>query len=167
MKLSLVVCSHEEKSNMKNFFNKTIKSINLLYRASDNGFLTSKFHEKCDGIANTLTVIETEFNRKIGGFTPCAWDSPEDNGYGADNLKESFIFSLTNNDKFTLGIREYAVLNGRAWGPTFGIGFDLHVCDKADSQNNSYAKVCRIYDNNNYIYNDVESWKRFTGSSAE
>ena len=151
MKLSLVVCSHEEKSNMKNFFDKTIKSIDLLYRASDNGFLASKFHEKCDGIVNTLTVIETEFSRKIGGFTHLAWNSPpQGSEYKADNSNESFIFSLTNNDKFTLRTREHAVLNGRAYGPTFGGGFDFYVCDKADSQNLSYANVCRTYNNNNY-----------------
>jgi hypothetical protein len=150
MQLSLVVCSLEEKSNMKNFFDKTIKSIKLLYRASDNGFFISKFHEKCDGIANTLTVIETEFNKKIGGFTPCAWDSPQYSEYEADNLKESFIFSLTNNDKFTLRTQERAAFHCSIYGPTFGLGFDLHVCDKADSQNNSSAKVCRIYNNDDY-----------------
>jgi hypothetical protein len=47
----------------------------LLYRASEHEFSVKKFHELCDGIANTLTVIKTEFDNKIGGFTPLKWRS--------------------------------------------------------------------------------------------
>ncbi len=36
MKFSRVICTLEEKSTIMKFFNKTIKQISLLYRASDN-----------------------------------------------------------------------------------------------------------------------------------
>jgi hypothetical protein len=75
MKLSRVVCTPEEKSNIMKFLAKTIKSMKLLYRASDHGLSVKKFHEKCDGVANTLTVALTEFDKKIGGFTPLKWSS--------------------------------------------------------------------------------------------
>ncbi len=77
MKLSLIACTSEEKLRIKKFFTKTVKQAKLLYRASDNDFCTKKFHDKCDGIPNTLTVIWTEFDKKIGGFTPLKWSNPQ------------------------------------------------------------------------------------------
>ena len=50
-----------------------MKCTKLLYRASKNEFCLKKFHENCDGIANTLIVILTGYNKKIGGFTPLKW----------------------------------------------------------------------------------------------
>jgi hypothetical protein len=67
------------------FFSKPIKSVKLLYRASEHEFCAKKFHEKCDGVADTLTVIWTEFDKKIGGFTPLKWKSPKIYEYTADN----------------------------------------------------------------------------------
>jgi hypothetical protein len=100
MKSSRVVCTPEEKDNIKKFFTKDIRHVKLLYRASDHEFCVKRFHEKCDYIPNTLTVIRTEFDKKIGGFSVPEWGSQL--GWAADNSKESFIFSLTNNDKFSL-----------------------------------------------------------------
>jgi hypothetical protein len=97
---SKIVFSDGEKSTIRKFFTKNIKRVKLLYRASDDGFCVKKFHEKCDGVGDTLTVAWTEFDKKIGGYTPLKWSSQD--GYFADNSKESFIFSLTHNDKFTL-----------------------------------------------------------------
>ncbi len=122
---SKIVCSDEEKSTLRMFFTKTIKQVTLLYRASDHGFCVKKFHEKCDGIVDTLTVVWTEFDRKIGGFTPLKWSSQ--NVWTAENSKESFIFSLTQNDKFTLQKPENAIYNGQSYGPTFGGGHDLYI----------------------------------------
>jgi hypothetical protein len=75
MKFSRVVCSPEEKFTIRKFFTKAIRQVKLLYRASDDGFCTKKFHEKCDGVGDTLTVAWTEFDRKIGGYTPLKWSS--------------------------------------------------------------------------------------------
>lgn len=44
------------------FINESLdfpKQLRLLFRGSENGFLASKFHEKCDNIAHTFTLIET------------------------------------------------------------------------------------------------------------
>jgi hypothetical protein len=129
---SRIVCSSEEKSNIRKFFNKTIKQVKFLYRASDHQFCTNKFHEKCDGISNTLTVILTEFDKKIGGFTPLKWSSHQNGQYLKDDSKGSFIFSLTHNDKFTLMEPGKAIKNDKDWGPIFGSGRDLAVSSKAN-----------------------------------
>ena len=39
------------------FLPKEPKNLELLYRASDNEFLAKKFHEKCDGVADTVTIV--------------------------------------------------------------------------------------------------------------
>ncbi len=133
MKYSRVVRSSDEKNCIRKFFeNKTIKGTALLYRASENGFCIRKFHEKCDGVSNTLTLITTQFNNKIGGFTPLKWKSTTSGSYCTDNSKESFIFSLTHNDKFTLTLPEYAIFNRQDYGPAFGGGHDLIIYDKSN-----------------------------------
>ncbi len=163
---SQVVCSPEEKNNIRKFFTKTIKQVTLLYRASDHGFCAMKFHEKCDGIPNTLTVVRTEFDKKIGGFTPLKWSNPQKAEYAADNSKESFIFSLSNNDKFSLQKPENAILNAQGFGPIFGGGGDLRVCDKANSLNGNYTNICFSYRNEKYKFNDKASLERFNGDST-
>ena len=79
MKASKVISTAEEKYIIRKFFkNRKIKTARLLYRASDHQFDIKNFHEKCDGISNTLTLIWTEFGKKIGGFTPLDWNSCQD-----------------------------------------------------------------------------------------
>lgn len=36
-----------------------IKAIDLLYRATENNFSVSKFHQFCDNQANTVVIIRT------------------------------------------------------------------------------------------------------------
>ena len=59
------------------FYSKFIQA-DLLYRASQNSFSAAKFHEKCDGMKNTLTILITEYDKIIGGYTPVAWKSSGD-----------------------------------------------------------------------------------------
>ena len=50
----------------------------LLYCASKTAFSLEEFHKRCNFTPNTLILIKTEFGKKIGGFTPLAWDEPEE-----------------------------------------------------------------------------------------
>ena len=63
----------DQYQKLKKLLPKEPNSFELLYRASDNQFLAKKFHEKCDGIENTVTIVETEFGKIIGGYTPLKW----------------------------------------------------------------------------------------------
>ena len=47
--------------------------MNLLYRASEHDYHVNKFHERCDGHRNTMTLVLTETDKIIGGFTPLPW----------------------------------------------------------------------------------------------
>jgi hypothetical protein len=61
------------------FFGKLkIKTVQILYRASDNLFDIERFHNICDNIPHTLTICETEFGKIVGGYTPIPWQTLED-----------------------------------------------------------------------------------------
>ena len=47
----------------------------LLYRATRDGFESRSFHLKCDGKANTVTIIKTNGNYVFGGYTAAKWTS--------------------------------------------------------------------------------------------
>jgi hypothetical protein len=47
----------------------------LLWRGSRDGFKVAVFHRRCDGHANTLTLILDTTGNIIGGFTLVKWES--------------------------------------------------------------------------------------------
>ena len=49
------------------------KEFKLLYRASEHNFKAAAFHQKCDNIPNTVTLVKTQFGKVFGGFTPLTW----------------------------------------------------------------------------------------------
>jgi hypothetical protein len=48
----------------------------LLWQGSRDGFGARDFHSRCDGDANSLTVILDTNGNVFGGFRPVEWDSP-------------------------------------------------------------------------------------------
>ena len=47
------------------------------------------FHQKCDGIPNTITFIEADTGAKFGGFASVPWQS-KPTGYAFDNQAKIF-----------------------------------------------------------------------------
>ena len=78
-----------------------VKSLKLLYRASENGFSASEFHKKCDNIEHTFTIVRTEFGRTIAGYTPLKWNQKAGD-YAADYSKKSFLLQVDLKQKLTL-----------------------------------------------------------------
>jgi hypothetical protein len=68
------------------------KKIELLFRASEHGFKAEAFHLHCDDTPDTLTVIQTEFGRKVVGYTPLVWNAAH--GFAADSSHRSFLLSV-------------------------------------------------------------------------
>ena len=69
----------------------------LMYRASRDGFAARAFHDRCDNVPNTVTIIRNALNFVFGGFTAARWSSTA--GYIADPT--AFIFSLRRNGELT------------------------------------------------------------------
>ena len=105
----------------------SIKKWKLQYRATRDGFSAQNFHTKCDGIANTLTVIKSSNENIFGGFTEKAWDS---SCHYVEDPK-AFIFSLVNKENkpfkimCTNGVD--AIYCHSSYGPTFGNPHDICI----------------------------------------
>jgi hypothetical protein len=74
----------------------------LLWRGSGDGFGARDLHGRCDGHANTLTLILDTGENLFGGFTPLQWESRVWNGksgdakncWKCDERLKSFLFTL-------------------------------------------------------------------------
>jgi hypothetical protein len=120
------------------------KHLTLLWRGTRDGFGSDAFHERCDGHANTVTLVESDGGFIFGGFTPVPWESrappeyeedeeEEDKTVKADETAASYLFSLSNPSAtppraFPIipEMSSEAIVCGRKWGPRFGKG-DLMI----------------------------------------
>lgn len=142
---------------------KPVLNFDLLYRASENDFSVAEFHKKCDNIPDTLTIIQTEFGKIIGGYTPLIWYSPEKQERLGDNSKESFLFSLTLKEKYPIVQSEYAIYCNSNSGPNFGKGADLCISDGANKNKKSYSYFPWSYCNGKYE-REQATYKLFCGA---
>lgn len=49
--------------------------INLMFKGTRDGFLSSIFHSKCDNIGSTFSIIKSEHGRIFGFYTNISWSS--------------------------------------------------------------------------------------------
>jgi hypothetical protein len=61
-----------------------------LYRGTRDGFASSAFHSRCDGKANTVTIIKNYINHVFGGYISVAWHSSD--SHTSDS--NAYLFSL-------------------------------------------------------------------------
>ncbi len=110
----------------------------LVYRASRDRFEADDFHEKCDGVTSTLTVIKTTNGNVFGGFTEKAWHSSGEQPVSDPN---AYIFSLVNKrvKPFKAACSnngERAIFGGSSWGPIFGGDHDnygdIHIASNSN-----------------------------------
>jgi len=95
---------------------KKIKCTSLIFRASKHNFSLKQYFEICGDASNTMILCETSKGKIIGAYSPL---SQKFSGKGrkdflgnepvADQSKSSFVFSLTNNEKFELIKSSFAV----------------------------------------------------------
>ena len=67
--LELITRKINTKLNIKN----SKLTLNLLYKATADSDQASAFHEKCDKANRTIVLIETDKNKRFGGFTSKSW----------------------------------------------------------------------------------------------
>jgi hypothetical protein len=132
----------------------------LFYKATRDGFGVSSFHSKCDGKANTVTIINTNSNYVLGGYKSAAWSSNA--GYISDSA--AFIFSLRRNgvsfnDKFGVTMPNNAIYGVSIYGPIFGAGFDIYVDDNSNVVTGSVT-----YFGNSYA---LPAWYTYRTSRAQ
>ncbi len=90
--LESVILDSANQTKLISLINKTDKVFRLAYRASRDGWRASDFHNHCNFIPNTLTVIKSTTGYVFGGFINGQWNS-----YGTYNSDPySFLYTLTN-----------------------------------------------------------------------
>jgi hypothetical protein len=135
------------------------KRFMLLWRGSRDGFGARGFHERCDGRANTLTLILDTGGNVFGGFTPLRWESrvwnrmqgDENNTRKCDDSLKSFLFTLKNPHniparKFALIAKkkQYAIECDSSCGPAFG---GMFVYDSCNANTDSFTSLGAAYTN--------------------
>jgi hypothetical protein len=137
----------------------------LMYRATRDGFSSNDFHSKCDGHANTLTIIKAKQSEFIfGGFTTVSWDSSST--WKSD--PNAFIFSLTNKDNKPIKMKvdsnehENAICCDSEFGPTFG--YDINIYNNANTTMDSYSRLGDSYKHSQYAKGTHEAETFLAGS---
>jgi hypothetical protein len=148
---------------------------NLLYRATRDGFTCQAFHSKCDGKGNTITIIKSHLNYVFGGFASSAWNSSG----SFINDPNAFLFSLRRagvsfKDKFTVKRAEYALYGNSRYGPTFGGGDDIFICNQSNTNTGSCCNFGSSYNlPNGYTYGGnakdylAGNWNKWTTTEIE
>jgi hypothetical protein len=122
----------------------------LLWRGSRDGFGAGDFHSRCDGHANTLTVILDTKGNVFGGFTRPEWDSS--GRRKTDDCLRSFVFMLKNPCNIparTFALKaekkREAIYCGSIWGPSFG--WDIYVSDNCNAHTSGPILLGYAYTN--------------------
>jgi hypothetical protein len=149
------------------------KKFSLLWRGGRDGFGLRDFHGRCDGHANTLTLIGDTEGNIFGGFTPVEWESrtrnykdedEADDCWKADPSMKSFLFTLKNPHnvparRFALKaeMKDEAIWCDSDSGPYFREIFVSHNCN---ANTDSFAWLGASYTNDTGL--DGKTF--FTGS---
>lgn len=90
---------------------------------SSLGRSSSDFHNACNGIGPTISVIhETTTGNVIGGYNPQSWHSGSSYIHGNDG----WIFNLTSDVRMEQ-VLTWQTYNHNGYGPTFGGGHDIYM----------------------------------------
>ncbi len=151
--------------NWLNFSNKNANigigdkktTLNLLFKASRDGYSHLDFREKCIGIQNTLIIALTNHDQIIGGFTPLSWENSDEYCYVKDESETSFLFNATRPEKMKLINSDHAICLSPDSGPIFGGGSDFEIVDNCDTEFNKFHRI-----GHSYQYDDVP--ENFFGS---
>ena len=103
-----------------------LKGVNfhLVYKAFDLDDKAQTFHEKCDDLNMSLTLIETDKDVRFGGFTTKSWKG--------NSLKRrdnnAFVFSLDNHKIYNIIENQPAIGCYLKYGPIF-FGCQIRIFD--------------------------------------
>ena len=169
---ALLIEEHQEKLN--EFYGKWNTKWVLIYKATKDGFRSTDFHQHCNNQGPTMTIIQSKTSGYLfGGYTSISWISK---GYYVADSNGPFLFTLTNPHgippaKYQIARPEYAIHDLSGYGPTFGGGHDIYICDQSDTTTGSYSNFPHSYSdrtgngnatftgNKNFQTSDIEVYR--------
>jgi len=96
--------------------NKKIK-YKLLYRGTRDGMNASSFHQKCNSIPNTISIIQTTKGYKFGGYAEQTWENNNNPIWIKDD--KSFVFSIDYMKIYNHVNGTDAIYHCNDFGPSF------------------------------------------------
>ena len=136
--------------------NKKIK-YKLLYRGTRDGMNASSFHQKCNSIPNTISIIQTTKGYKFGGYAEQTWENHSDGSWIKDD--KSFVFSIDYMKIYNHVNGTHAIYRSNNNGPTFDSCIYLRK-DFSKNENETSGKNSANYHysgfNRDYELNDGE-----------
>jgi hypothetical protein len=167
------IMTSKEKEMLMNL--GKFSSMNLIYRASTDGFHAFQFHDKCDNITNIVAVFKSHRNNVFGGYTSVGFDSTG----GSKSDSEAFLFLLRNNNVTLAPGERFNIRNNSQgqncaiydyynYNPIFGCGHDLYIESRPDVNSGSHTWFCYSYECsstfNNSAFPTSESQKYLAGT---
>ena len=154
--------SEENQEKLNEFYSKWNTKWVLIYKATRDGFRSNDFHRYCNKQGPTMTIIQSKTGGYLfGGYTSVSWQSIDN--YAVDN-NGPFLFTLTNPHgipptKYKIAHPKSAIRDHSDYGPIFGGGHDINVCDQ------SYTTT---YSNSNFPHSYIDTTGKgnatFTGN---
>jgi hypothetical protein len=127
--------------------------MNLLYRATRDGFTSEAFHSKCDGKGNTITIIKNNLNNVFGGYASSAWNSSGRYINDPNAFLFSFRAGVSFKDQFTVKVAANALIGNTGYGPIFG-GNDICIRNQSNTNIGSQSNFGYSFNlPNGYTYN--------------
>ena len=141
-----ILMGNDDFNLIKYWINRGNIKLNLIYKATVDSDFSNAFHEKCDDHAPTITIVKTDQGLRFGGFTTKTWNCDQE----CKKDDEAFLFSMDYRKKYPIQrYTECGIYCNREYGPTFGEGFDLCLCDNYMGVNGSYSNFPTSYGKGN------------------
>jgi hypothetical protein len=137
--------------------------LQLLYKASRDGYKTNTFHQKADNQGPTLTVFRTNNGRIAGGYNPISWRSV--GGWVNIDKGKAFLFNVignTVNKFYNTRYTDYSILDSSNHFPFFGEGYDLRFYEDTTVTSSSSTYLnnnSELFGTNNTKVSDIEVFK--------
>lgn len=120
-------------------------SFNKIFKATEDGFISSSFYAKAESKSPTLIIMKNNFGKIIGGFTSIAWKTPLNSiDFLEDPNKSGFLFSINIGKKYDLKENAIAVCHSIGCGPVFGLN-DLEIVENANKNYNYFSNIGTSY----------------------
>ena len=172
-----LILDESGKRELKHLCSLVDNDWHLLYRGTRDGFSADAFHAKCDDKARTVTLVKKTTSdgavRIFGGYTEATWTQDHSSPHFFKTDANAFLFALSGIDALngqcsTLVMRckskEHAIIGHRAFGPIFGLGRDLEICNGANDIAKCYSVLGVSYDFNVYPTGSAEARRFLAGS---
>ncbi|CDW80819.1 UNKNOWN [Stylonychia lemnae] len=138
----------------------------LLFKATNDGFQASNFHQKCDNQGANISFILSEHGHVFGGYTSISWTSPLQLQLDIDNY--AFVFGLSKNTlhKYYRST-DRAVWQHKDYLMQFGYSGDIAIYNDSNNNSSCYCNVGNTYKLQKSLKREEQQAQDYLGGSEQ